>query len=258
VSFFPLQTAQSQSLGERPTARAAGVVRAGQHGKVASPVIESSQLEQMVGSARQRLSLVAAASHLPTSRQSTSFCECNAVAPSTGVTRRVRTELARKMLIVDSETNLADSQQSLTTRPSTTPPSLKGARLPQTQPSALLPVVLVVDDEPLMRLFVTRALRGAGYDTIEAASAEEALELLASDDANISLLVSDVQLPGLSGSELVAQARELLPELPTLLMSGQGKHWLVNERLIQRDADLLQKPFRIADLLGKLDRLLAQ
>src|SRR6478609_338463 len=69
--------------------------------------------------------------------------------------------------------------------------------------------VLVVDDEPLMRLFVMRALRGAGYDTIEAASAEEALELLTADDGGISLLVSDVQLPGISGSQLVEQARDL-------------------------------------------------
>ncbi|HYP90853.1 MAG TPA: response regulator [Polyangiaceae bacterium] len=118
--------------------------------------------------------------------------------------------------------------------------------------------VLVVDDEPLMRLFVMRALRGAGYDTIEAASAEEALELLTADDGGISLLVSDVQLPGISGSQLVEQARDLLPDLPTLLMSGRGRHWLVNERLLQRDAELLQKPFRIADLLGKLEQLLAQ
>jgi two-component system C4-dicarboxylate transport response regulator DctD len=71
-------------------------------------------------------------------------------------------------------------------------------------------------------------------------------------------LVSDVQLPGISGSQLVEQARDLVPDLPTLLMSGRGRHWLVNERLLQRDAELLQKPFRIADLLGKLEQLLAQ
>lgn len=117
--------------------------------------------------------------------------------------------------------------------------------------------VLVVDDEPLMRLFVVRALKGAGYEAVEAESAERALELLERESSRVSLLLSDVQLPGIGGSELVEQARSLVPGLPTLLMSGSGKHWLVNERLIEREADLLQKPFRIADLLTKLEQLLA-
>jgi CheY-like chemotaxis protein len=118
--------------------------------------------------------------------------------------------------------------------------------------------VLVVDDEPLMRLFVVRALRGAGYEPVEADSAARALELLESAGAEISLLLSDVQLPGISGSELVERARQLVPSLPTLLMSGSAKPWLVNEQLMRREADLLQKPFRIAELLGKLEQLLPQ
>jgi CheY-like chemotaxis protein len=117
--------------------------------------------------------------------------------------------------------------------------------------------VLVVDDEPLMRLFVVRALRGAGYEPVEAESAQQALELLESAGSEICLLLSDVQMPGISGAELVERARRLLPTLPTLLMSGTAKPWLVNAQLMQREADLLQKPFRIAELLGKLDQLLA-
>jgi CheY-like chemotaxis protein len=116
--------------------------------------------------------------------------------------------------------------------------------------------VLVVDDEPLMRLFVVRALRGAGYEPVEAESATQALELLESAGAEISLLLSDVQMPGISGPELVEQARRILPTLPTLLMSGTAKPWLVNEQLMEREADLLQKPFRIAELLRKLEQLL--
>jgi DNA-binding NtrC family response regulator len=120
-----------------------------------------------------------------------------------------------------------------------------------------LGTVLVVEDEPLMRLFVVRALRGAGYDTLDADSAERALQLLEQDGASIRSMVADVKLPGASGPELAEQARELVPGLPTLLMSGSGRHALLNERLITRDADILQKPFRIADLLRKLERLLS-
>ena len=114
----------------------------------------------------------------------------------------------------------------------------------------------MVDDEPLMRLFVVRALQGEGYATLDADSAERALELLESDAPSICLLLSDVKLPGASGSELCERARELLPELPTLLMSGSVKPFLVSEQLITRDVDVLHKPFRIADLLGKLEQLL--
>lgn len=116
--------------------------------------------------------------------------------------------------------------------------------------------MLVVEDEPLMRLFVVRALQGAGYDTLDTDSAEHALQLLEQDGASICSLVADVKLPGASGPELAEQARDLLPGMPTLLMSGSGRHALVNERWIARDADVLQKPFRIADLLGKLEQLL--
>ena len=120
-----------------------------------------------------------------------------------------------------------------------------------------LGTVLVVEDEPLMRLFVVRALQGAGYDTLDADSAERALQLLEQDGASIRSVVADVKLPGASGPELAEQAREIVPGLPTLLMSGSGRHALLNERLITRDADVLQKPFRIADLLRKLEQLLS-
>ena len=116
--------------------------------------------------------------------------------------------------------------------------------------------MLVVEDEPLMRLFVVRALQGAGYDTLEADSAERALLLLEREGDSICSLVADVRLPGASGFELAQRARELVPELPTLLMSGSGRHILVNERWIAPDSDVLQKPFRIADLLRKLEQQL--
>ncbi len=116
--------------------------------------------------------------------------------------------------------------------------------------------MLVVEDEPLMRLFVVRALQGAGYDTLDADSAEQAVRLLEREGSSICSLVADVKLPGASGYELAQQAQELVPGTPTLLMSGSGRHVLVNEHWIAPDADVLQKPFRIADLLSKLEQLL--
>ena len=114
----------------------------------------------------------------------------------------------------------------------------------------------MVDDEPLIRRFTARALTGAGYDVTEAESAERAMALLASEGLSFDFMLSDVELPGASGPELVEQAQGLLPALPTLLMSATSKHWLVSRGILARDTDVLQKPFRIADLLGRLEQLL--
>lgn len=161
-------------------------------------------------------------------------------------------ELARKVLQRSTEKILAFPH-------SVPSPAPQSARVPSEGRlrRGSLGTVLVVEDEPLMRLFVVRALQGAGYDTLEADSAERALQLLEEDGRCVHSLVTDVKLPGASGVELAEQARQLLPGLPTVLMSGSGRHVLVDERLITRDADLLQKPFRIADLLSKLERISA-
>jgi len=141
---------------------------------------------------------------------------------------------------------------------STLVPAPKPERVPpDDRRRASLGTVLVVEDDPLMRLFVVRALEGGGYDTLDAESAERGLELLHTHGSAIRLLLSDVKLPGASGAQLCQRAHELWPELPTLLMSGSVKPFLVSEQLIGRDADVLHKPFRIADLLTKVEQLLA-
>lgn len=117
------------------------------------------------------------------------------------------------------------------------------------------PRVLVVDDEPLIRLFVTRALKASGYDVIEADSAERALELLRTEGCSLSLLLSDIGLPGASGAELVEHVRRFFPYVPTQLMSATSKQRLVRDRVLAADVDVLQKPFKLADLLGKLAQL---
>lgn len=116
--------------------------------------------------------------------------------------------------------------------------------------------VLVVDDEPLVRAFVVRALRDTGYGVVEADSAERAMEILHVNRQSIAFLLSDVGLPGASGAELVRRARRLWPELPALLMSATPKSALARDGVLDRDSDLLQKPFAVVDLLSKLETLL--
>jgi DNA-binding response OmpR family regulator len=118
--------------------------------------------------------------------------------------------------------------------------------------------VLVVDDEPLIRLFVARALKASGYDVIQADSAERAVELLTTEGHTLSLLLSDIGLPGASGVELVQYARRFFPDLPAQLMSATSRQCLVSEGLLSATAHVLQKPFKVADLLSRIDQLLAR
>lgn len=115
--------------------------------------------------------------------------------------------------------------------------------------------VLVVDDEPLIRLFVARALAESGYDVLEAESAEQAMAMLATEGHSLCLLLSDVGLPGASGTELVAHAKRLFPSLPTQLMSGTCRTWLASEGVLAAYVDVLQKPFKLSELLDKVERL---
>lgn len=125
-------------------------------------------------------------------------------------------------------------------------------------PEATPQTILVVDDEPLVRAFVSRALKDRGYGVIEADSAERAMERLMFRRQPLALLLSDVGLPGVSGADLVRQARLVKPGLPTLLISATPKQSLVRDGVIREGTDLLQKPFSIADLFAKLEKLLPQ
>src|SRR5919205_2586214 len=80
--------------------------------------------------------------------------------------------------------------------------------------------ILLVDDEETVRSFTARVLREAGYQVMELPSAESALALLTGTDLECGLVVSDVRMDGLSGTELAALLATSRPSLPILLVSG--------------------------------------
>jgi DNA-binding NtrC family response regulator len=92
-------------------------------------------------------------------------------------------------------------------------------------PAQRLPerVVLVVDDEDLVRRMTTRALTDAGFRVVEAHDGEEAATLLATLGTNaVGLIVSDMRMPRMNGLELSALVSQRWPTVPLILMSGQG------------------------------------
>lgn len=82
-------------------------------------------------------------------------------------------------------------------------------------------LVLVVEDEPLLRLDVTLALVDAGFSVIEVPTAEDAVELLESRNS-ISLVFTDIELPGaMSGLDLAKMMHERWPDVPVMVTSGR-------------------------------------
>ena len=109
-------------------------------------------------------------------------------------------------------------------------------------------VVLLVDDEDLIRTSTAQMLADMGYSVIEASSARAALPHL--DDPRIDLLITDHLMPGMSGTELAREALAKRPNLPILIISGFAE---VED--VAPDLQRLMKPFRAAELAAGLAKL---
>ena len=115
------------------------------------------------------------------------------------------------------------------------------------------PIVLVVDDDLLVREPIADYLREVGYEVLEAGDAHEAIDLVGHTD-HVSLVFSDVRMPGeVDGIGLARWVRAHHPEVPVLLTSGYDG-WLGGE--LGREVRLLQKPYTQDQVLRQIRRLL--
>jgi len=116
--------------------------------------------------------------------------------------------------------------------------------------------VLVVEDDPAVRTYLSSQLRTLGYRVKSAADAREALMEL--EHARPDLLFTDVVMPGdMNGGELADHARRLFPDLKVLFTSGYAQDALVEGGRLRPDVHLLGKPYRRSDLASKLREVLA-
>jgi PAS domain S-box-containing protein len=130
-------------------------------------------------------------------------------------------------------------------------PSSVEISAPATVPDgAALGTILLVDDEDLVRLSTADMLSETGFVVIEAASAEEALSVLRSG-RNISAVVTDHLMPGMTGVDLARIVKETWPHTPVLIVSGYAEG-----EGIAPDLPRLSKPFRKSDLTGSLVSLI--
>ncbi len=118
--------------------------------------------------------------------------------------------------------------------------------------------VLVVDDEPTIRMLVSEVLEDLGYVAVEAADGAAALAVLQSD-ARIDLLVSDVGLPGgLNGRQVADQARALRPDLRVLFMTGYAENAVLSHGHLEPGMHVLTKPFAMDVLAERIKTLIAE
>jgi len=116
--------------------------------------------------------------------------------------------------------------------------------------------VLVVDDEPNVRMLVTEVLQEMGLHTLEAAEGPGGLRILDSD-AHLDLLISDIGLPGgMNGRQLADAAREKRPSLRVLFITGYAEGSVLQRSNASYDYEVLTKPFTITALEEKVRRML--
>jgi DNA-binding NtrC family response regulator len=118
--------------------------------------------------------------------------------------------------------------------------------------------VLVVDDDAAVRDVAVRALARAGFRVIAAMGGEVALSLLAKQDASESILVlSDLLMPGMSGTQLAEQVARKHPAVRVAFMSGFSTDELARSGLGSPMRTLLNKPFTLPELVGFVERAFA-
>jgi len=112
--------------------------------------------------------------------------------------------------------------------------------------------VLVVDDEKLQRELVGGALKKQGYTVVEAGSAEEALAVVAKTFPEVALL--DIQMPGRSGLELLADLKKINPELQAVIVSAHADFEKGLEAMKKGALDFLKKPVELTELFAVVAR----
>jgi signal transduction histidine kinase len=113
--------------------------------------------------------------------------------------------------------------------------------------------ILLVEDEPEVRAFSKRVLRGLGYDVTEAADGVAALEILRQPDRHFDLIFTDVVLPkGIDGAALATEAVALLPNLKVLFATGYARNALLHRGRIKPGVELMTKPFTDVELAARI------
>jgi CheY-like chemotaxis protein len=132
------------------------------------------------------------------------------------------------------------------------PPAPEAAAAPGQQSE----VVLVVEDEPMVRSIMARTLRDCGYTVLEAANGKEALEVIDAEQGRIRLVIADLVMPEMGGREMSLRVVERWPDIPVLFTSGYTGLDVVHRGLLEEGKEFVQKPLAPEELARKVRQLL--
>jgi PAS domain S-box-containing protein len=117
--------------------------------------------------------------------------------------------------------------------------------------------VLVVEDEPVVRGVITEMLNDQGYRVLEATDGPSGLRMLRLN-RRIDLLITDVGLPGMNGRQLADQARETLPDLKILFITGYAENAAIAKGFLQPGMEMITKPFDLDDLSQRVREMVGK
>jgi CheY-like chemotaxis protein len=118
------------------------------------------------------------------------------------------------------------------------------------------PTILVVDNEPAVLNLVKLILEAAGYVVLTACNGRQALVFCKNRNRAIDLLLTDINMPDISGLELACQVSQIVPRLPVIFLTG-GRVDNPGIELLRRagpfsDCEVISKPFTSPELLGQV------
>ncbi len=113
--------------------------------------------------------------------------------------------------------------------------------------------ILIVDDDKEFREELIQCL--GEYDVVQAASGEEAVNMV-KEPNEISLVILDVKMPGISGTDALARMKEVSPELKIIILTGYSSKDVAVEALKNHADDYMEKPFALQELKDTIDRFL--
>jgi len=116
--------------------------------------------------------------------------------------------------------------------------------------------VLLVEDEDAVRLFGSRALRNKGYKVVEAKSGDAALDVLENYGGDIDLMITDIVMPQMDGTQLIKHVRERRPDLKVICISGYAEESFRKRLADVEGIHFLPKPFSLDQLAGKVKEVL--
>ena len=116
--------------------------------------------------------------------------------------------------------------------------------------------ILVIEDEPIVRSLIVEVLEDAGFEVVEADRAENGLTVLS--ETSVSLVISDIVMPGLSGLQLLESVRASHPSLPVVLVTGAGTYGNLTQALASGASGIVVKPFSHADLVRAVNSALGR